>query len=101
MPLPTACFSDYCVPKSSNGSAFYLDDFPSPVPAEEMESTIYKGLSDGYGDLLYKCLVAGYAGAARKYGIRYTGLVIETILMNMSFLFCGNDDIQRFRYFWK
>ena len=47
-----------------NGSVFYLDDFPSPVPSGD-GTYIKRDYGLSIKEFLYKYLVAGYAGAGR------------------------------------
>ena len=59
-----------------NGSAFYIDDFPSR-PCSRGRHLYQTGLWDVHLGLLHQCVVAGYAGSFPKTGMRYTGLIIE------------------------
>lgn len=67
---------DYCVWPVINGSAFYLDDFPAPVPmGENKDITAEYGarIEDFYKQIWWNDL----HNLAEKYGIRYTGLAVE------------------------
>lgn len=90
--------SDYCVWPVINGSAFYLDDFPSPVPAGDgkyIQRDYQMDIETFYTNVWWPDMQE----LARKYGIRYTGLVIENYSDEHELPLYGNDDIQRFRYF--
>jgi len=89
---------DVCAYPVINASMFFIDDFPSPVP-------------EGYHELIYKqyqCDVATYytniwypdmIGFAHRYGIKYTGLIVETYGDNVTPLFRPLKDTASFRYF--
>jgi len=59
-----------------NGATFYLDDFPSPVPAGDI-----KKIRADYGMSVEEFYINVWwpdmLKLAEKYGIRYTGVVIE------------------------
>lgn len=81
-----------------DGSAFYLDDFPSPVPGgsgEYIERDYNTSVSNFYTDVWWPDL----ARLAKKYGIAFTGLVIEDYNDNVDAPFDANADISRFEYF--
>lgn len=81
-----------------NGAAFYLDDFPSPVP--EGNST---RVTEDYGmsirDFYTQVWWNDMYNLAEKYGIRYTGMVIENYSDEVRAPFERNDDVSRYQYF--
>lgn len=89
---------DVCVYPVINSSAFYIDDFPSPVPAgnsQYIERDYGMSISDFYTQIWWRDVY----NLAEKYGIQYTGLVIEQYSDQVEGSFKRNDDIQRYRYF--
>ena len=90
--------ADACVWPVINGSAFYLDDFPSPVPAGEGKY-IERDYNMDIGTFYTNVWWVDMMRLAEKHGIRYTGLVIENYSDEHALPLEGNSDIQRFRYF--
>ena len=81
-----------------NGSAFYLDDFPSPVPSGTstyIERDYGLSVSDFYTNIWWPDLLE----FAEQYGIRYSGMVIEDYSDNLDGPFETNMNSQRFQYF--
>ncbi len=99
--LYAASFSllgDYCIYPVINGSAFYLDDFPSPVPEGESEyiTRDYRmSVENFYTNIWWPDM----CDIAEEYGIRHTGMVIEEYSDQVKAPFDRNDNLQRFRYF--
>lgn len=89
---------DICAWPVINGSAFYIDDFPSPVPAGEGEF-IRRDYGMDIKTFYTNVWWPDMEELAEKHGIRYTGLVIEDYSDENEAPFEGNDDLQRFRYF--
>lgn len=81
-----------------NASVFYIDDFPSPVPSGEG-----KYITRDYGmdiETFYTMVWwENIRGFSEKYGIRYTGLVIEQYSDDVEAPYDRNSDIARYRYF--
>ena len=90
--------SDACVYPVINGSAFYLDDFPSPVPVGEGEY-IRRDYNMDIGTFYTNVWWPDVKEMAQKYGVQYCGMVIENYSDENQAPLEGNDDIQRFRYF--
>ncbi len=89
---------DYCAYPVINGAAFYIDDFPSPVP--EGDNTYIKRdynipVEDFYMQVWWHDLYQ----MAKKYGINYTGLVIEDYSDIVSGKFPRNYEITQFLYY--
>ena len=81
-----------------NASAFYLDDFPSPVPSGTsiyIERDYGLSVSDFYTSIWWPDLQE----LAKEYGIRYSGMVIEDYSDNLEGPFSSNMNTQRFQYF--
>lgn len=90
--------TDICSYPVINSSTFYIDDFPSPVPegnSEYIKRDYGMETADFYTQVWWKDVY----NLAEKYGIRYTGLVIEQYSDKVEAPFSRNTDIQRFRYF--
>ena len=81
-----------------NDAVFYLDDFPSPVPGGD-GSYIRRdyGLStaDFYSRIWWPDLVR----LSQKYGIRFTGVMIENYEDDTQAAPTRQPDSQQFRYF--
>ena len=60
MQHPTVFCTDVGVYPVINGSVFYLDDFPSPVPSGD-GTYVKRDYGTSIAGFLYKYLVAGYA----------------------------------------
>ena len=89
---------DTCVWPVINGSTFYIDDFPSPVPegdSQFIQKEFGMDIKDFYTHHWWKDVY----NLAKRYNIRYTGLVIEDYSAQVSGTFPRNKDIQRFQYF--
>lgn len=89
---------DVCAYPVINGSAFYIDDFPSPVPggnSQYIERDYGMSISDFYTQIWWRDVY----NLAKKYGLRYTGLVIEEYSDQVEAPFQENTDIHRYRYF--
>ena len=89
---------EVCVYPVINGSVFYIDDFPSPVPggdSEYIQRDYGMNISDFYTQIWWRDVY----NLAEQYGIRYTGLVIEQYSDQVEPPFTANKDIQRYRYF--
>ncbi|MBP2623651.1 DUF2194 domain-containing protein [Streptococcus oricebi] len=81
-----------------NGSTYYLDDFPSPVPAGDatfVRRDYNMSVSDFYTNVWWPDLLTLH----KKYGIRHTGVVIENYEDNTSGSTNKQTDIERFKYF--
>lgn len=81
-----------------NGAAFYLDDFPSPVP-EGGNTRVTEDYGMSIRDFYTQVWWNDMYNLAEKYGIRYTGMVIENYSDEVRAPFEGNDDISRYQYF--
>ena len=83
-----------------NGATFYLDDFPSPVPAGDatyIKRDYNTSISDFYTNIWWPDLLK----LSEKYGIKYTGGVIENYEDDTSGNVTAQKDIERFKYFGK
>ena len=81
-----------------NGSVFYLDDFPSPVPGGNGKY-VYRdygmSISDFYANIWWPDMMS----LADRYGIRYTGVVIENYEDETDGVVERQKDTARFQYF--
>jgi len=93
-----ALLGDLCAWPVINSSAFYIDDFPSPVPAGEG-----KYITRDYGmDIKTFYTMVWWENVkelAEKHGVAYTGLVIEEYSDQVEGPFARNEDIARYQYF--
>jgi hypothetical protein len=81
-----------------NSAAFTLDDFPSPVPtgdAKYITRDYQMTVSDFYTNIWWPNMVT----LADKYGIKYTGVVIENYEDDTSGNTERQSDSSRFTYF--
>ncbi len=81
-----------------NGSVFYLDDFPSPVPSG---NGIY--IRRDYGlsieDFYVKVWWPDMLNLASRYDIKYTGVLIENYEDVTTGEVKKQEDVQRYQYF--
>lgn len=81
-----------------NGAAYYLDDFPAPVPSGEaqyIEEDYGLSISDFYTQIWWRDI----STLAEEHGIRFTGMVIEEYSDQVEGPFESLSDSQRFMYF--
>lgn len=67
---------DVCVYPVINASCFFIDDFPSPVPAgssEQIEKDYGRSIASFYANVWWPDILS----LAEQYGVRYSGMVIE------------------------
>lgn len=89
---------DSCLYPVINGSAFYLDDFPSPVPggdSQYIQRDYGMDIATFYSNVWWPDVLS----LAEDYGIRYTGVVIEDYSDLTEPPLVRYQDIYRFRYF--
>ncbi|HAN21782.1 MAG: hypothetical protein A2Y15_00235 [Clostridiales bacterium GWF2_36_10] len=81
-----------------NSSTFFLDDFPAPVPmgdATYISRDYNRSIESFYSNIWWPDVLE----IADKYGITYTGVVIENYYDSTEEPFTRNMDIERFSYF--
>ena len=81
-----------------NASAFYLDDFPSPVPggnAEYIKRDYGVDVAAFYSNIWWPKLLEW----EERYGIRHTGLIIENYSDEVEAPFEENEAVSRFLIF--
>ena len=89
---------DCCIYPVINGAAFYLDDFPSPVPEGDssyIDRDYHLSIADFYSQIWWNDIY----NLGRKHDIRFTGLVIEDYNDKVSGNFERNTEVSRFQYF--
>ena len=89
---------DSCVYPVINGSCFYIDDFPSPVP-EGTASYIQRDYNMEIRDFYTQVWWNDVYTLAQEHGIRYTGLVIEDYSDQTQGPFPANEETTRYNYF--
>lgn len=78
--------------------AFFLDDFPSPVPMGDgtyIRRDYNRGISSFYSNIWWPDMLS----LCDKYGIRYTGLLIDDYTEEVDGSFPQQKDTERFMHF--
>lgn len=81
-----------------NGSVFYLDDFPSPVPSGDgtyVKRDYGTSIADFYTNIWWPDMIA----LATKHNVEYTGVMIENYEDDTDGEVERQEDVQRFQYF--
>ena len=81
-----------------NGSVFYLDDFPSPVPSGDgtyVKRDYGTSIQEFYSNIWWPDML----NLASKYGLRYTGVMIENYEDKTDGEITKQTDNERFQYF--
>ena len=81
-----------------NASAFYLDDFPAPVPGgngEYIKKEYGMDISNFYANVWWKDMLDW----EKEYGIIHTGLIIEDYSDIVEAPFPRTESVERFRFF--
>lgn len=81
-----------------NASMYFIDDFPAPIPEgrnEYIDRFYNVDVESFYTNIWFPTIM----GFARKYGLRYTGFLIETYNDRMVPPFPKVTQVERFRYF--
>lgn len=89
---------DICAYPVINASAYYIDDFPSPVPSGEgkyISEEYGVNISNFYSNIWWPDILA----LEKKYGILHTGLIIEQYSDDIEPPFDRNKSIERFSFF--
>lgn len=89
---------DVCVYPVINGSTFYIDDFPSPVPSgngKYIQRDYGTSISDFYANYWWPDMIS----LAKEYGLIYTGLIIENYGNQVSGELPRNGEVSRYAYF--
>lgn len=89
---------DICAYPVINASAYYIDDFPSPVPSGEgryISEEYGVNISNFYSNIWWPDILE----LERKYGILHTGLIIEQYSDDIEPPFDRNKSTERFSFF--
>ena len=89
---------DTCVYPVINASAFFLDDFPSPVPmgdGQYIRRDYNRDISSFYSNVWWPDMLK----FCDDYGIKYTGLLIEDYSEEVDGIFPRQKDTERFNHF--
>ena len=81
-----------------NGSVFYLDDFPSPVPGGDgtyVRRDYNTNIADFYSNIWWPDML----DMAEEHGVKYTGVIIDNYEDDVSGDVVEQEDVQRFQYF--
>lgn len=87
-----------CVYPVINGSSFYVDDFPSPVPSGEgkyIEEEYGVSINRFYTNVWWPDMLE----LEEKYGIIHTGLIIEMYSDEVELPLARNEITERFTFF--
>lgn len=87
-----------CIYPVINGSAFYIDDFPSPVPSGEGKY-IKRDYGMEIGEFYSSVWWPDMVNLAKTYGLYYTGMIIENYDNQVSGDLPRNSDTARYNYF--
>lgn len=89
---------DVCVYPVINASVFFLDDFLAPIPGGEWEYIRRDYQMDL--DTFYKNVwMPDVLKLSEKYGVKFTGVIIENYLDDTSGAIEHNRDIIQYQYF--
>lgn len=89
---------DVCIYPVINGAAFYLDDFPSPVPKGDgtyIRRDYGMDIAEFYTNVWWPELLS----LGSKYDFKYTGLIIETYEDQVSGELKSNTDVADYYYY--
>lgn len=89
---------DYTIWPVINGSTFFIDDFPSPIPpgdSYQIKQDYGMDIKDFYTQVWWRDI----SNLSKKYNIPYTGLVIEMYSDQISGTLPRQTDVTRFEYF--
>ena len=81
-----------------NGSVFYLDDFPSPIPGGDgtyVRRDYNTSIAEFYSNVWWPDMMT----LAAKHGVKYTGVIIENYEDDTDEEITEQTDVQRFQYF--
>lgn len=81
-----------------NGATFYIDDFPAPIPEGDgvyISREYNLSVSEFYSQVWWNDVY----NLAKKYDIKYTGVVIEEYSSQVEGKFVRNEEIDRYLYF--
>jgi len=90
--------SDIFVYPVINAAFFFIDDFPAPIP-EGNDPLIKKQFGRDSKSFFINIWWTDMQSLARKFGIHYTGVIIETYNHQIAPPFPSNTDIETFQYF--
>lgn len=89
---------DACAYPVINSAAFYLDDFPSPVPGGD-GAYVRRDYGLSIGDFYSQIWWPDITQLAEQYGIRYTGVMIENYEDDTTSAPTRQSDSQQFQYY--
>ncbi|MDD3277267.1 MAG: DUF2194 domain-containing protein [Lachnospiraceae bacterium] len=89
---------DVCIYPVIDGSMFYIDDFPSPVPAGDgryIFAQYHMNIADFYANIWWPDMME----LSQKYHIKFTGMIIESYENQVDGEFKSNTNTSRFSFF--
>ena len=81
-----------------NSSMVFIDDFPGPIP-EGSDETIYREFGKDIESFYINIWWPDMKDFARRYGLEYTGLLIETYNEKVVPPFIDVKSVERYEYF--
>jgi hypothetical protein len=81
-----------------NSSMVFIDDFPDPIP-EGINETIYQEFGRDIESFYINVWWPDMKDFARRYGLKYTGLLVETYNEKTSPPFIEEKSVEQFEYF--
>ena len=84
-----------CIYPVINASAFYIDDFPSPIPSgngKYIKEEYGVDINTFYSTIWWPTLIKW----EQKYGIKHTGMIIEDYNNNVQAPFTSNNTVSQF-----
>lgn len=89
---------DACAYPVINSATFYLDDFPSPVPGGNGEY-VYRDYGLSIADFYSKVWWPDVSRLGEKYGVKFTGVMIESYSDDTADEPQRQTDVSQFRYY--
>lgn len=90
--------ADACAYPVINSATFYIDDFPSPVPGGSGEY-VYRDYGLSIADFYAKVWWPDVSRIGERYGIKYTGVMIENYSDQTEGELSTQTDTAQFRYY--
>ena len=85
--------SDICVYPVMNFSVFFIDDFPAPMP-EGHHTVILKQYGRAIENFYKNIWWPDMLRLGKEYGLKYTGLLVETYNDNVKGPFSAEQDLE-------
>lgn len=89
---------DACVYPVINASMFFIDDFPAPIPEgyhDLIREQYGRNITSFYKNVWWPDMLE----LSKKYGLKYTGLLVETYTDIVEQPFIAEQNVENFKYF--